>query len=158
MLEERLKTLRESNEKSQLEVCTALNIEQSTLANYESGRRTPKIDILIKLAEYYNCSVDYLLGLENQKNDKANVNKILLVDSEMKKVLSDSYDELNLDNRYILIGEAKKLLKEQRQEEKREDLSFLDKSIEESIEHIDIEKKVEEAIRTQKGNLDTKIG
>ena len=144
MLEERLKTLRESNEKSQLEVCTALNIEQSTLANYESGRRTPEIDILIKLAEYYNCSVDYLLGLENKKNDKANENKILIIDSEMKKVLSDSYDKLNSDNRYILIGEAKKLLKEQRREE--------------SIELTDIERKVEEAIRTQKGNLDTKIG
>ena len=46
------------------EVCSELNIEQSTLANYENNKRVPKIDILIKLAEYYNVSVDCLLGLK----------------------------------------------------------------------------------------------
>lgn len=60
-----LKFLRESKQKSQQEVCKALNIEQSTLANYENGKRIPRIEILIKIAEYYQCSVDYLLGLDN---------------------------------------------------------------------------------------------
>lgn len=64
MLSKQLKTLRESKHKSQQEVCSALNIEQSTLANYENGKRIPKIEILIKIAEYYQCSVDFLLGIE----------------------------------------------------------------------------------------------
>lgn len=73
MLGRQLKLLRESRQKSQQEVCSALNIEQSTLANYENGKRMPKIDILIKIAEYYQCSVDFLLGLEkNGKTDYAN--------------------------------------------------------------------------------------
>ncbi|MCD7824587.1 MAG: helix-turn-helix domain-containing protein [Clostridiaceae bacterium] len=64
MLGKQLKILRESRQKNQQEVCAALNIEQSTLANYENGKRMPKIEILIKLAEYYQCSVDFLLGIE----------------------------------------------------------------------------------------------
>lgn len=64
MLGKQLKFLRESAQKSQQEVCNALNIEQSTLANYENGKRIPKIDILIKLANYYNVTTDYLLGIE----------------------------------------------------------------------------------------------
>lgn len=67
MLAKRLKLLRESYNKSQQEVCNALNIEQSTLANYENGKRIPKIDILIKISTYYNVSVDYLLGLTDNK-------------------------------------------------------------------------------------------
>lgn len=63
MLGKQLKLLREVKGKSQQEVCTALNIEQSTLANYENDKRIPKLEILIKLAEYYKVSVDCLLGL-----------------------------------------------------------------------------------------------
>ena len=62
MIGKQLKYLRELKGKSQQEVCSILNIEQSTLANYENDKRVPKIDILIKLAEYYNVSVDCLLG------------------------------------------------------------------------------------------------
>ena len=73
MLGKQLKLLRESRQKSQQEVCSALNIEQSTLANYENGKRIPKIEILIKIAEYYQCSVDFLLGIEKSgKTDYAN--------------------------------------------------------------------------------------
>lgn len=64
MIGKQLKFLRELKGKSQQEVCSILNIEQSTLANYENDKRVPKIDILIKLAEYYNVSVDCLLGLK----------------------------------------------------------------------------------------------
>lgn len=64
MLGKQLKLLREAKCKSQQEVCSALNIEQSTLANYENDKRIPKLEILIKLAEYYNVSVDCLLGLK----------------------------------------------------------------------------------------------
>lgn len=66
MLAKRLKLLREKQGKGQQEVCAALNIEQSTLANYENGKRIPKIDILIKIARYYNVSTDYLLGIVQQ--------------------------------------------------------------------------------------------
>lgn len=59
---DRIKSLREKRGVMQQDVCEALNIEQSTLANYENNRRVPKVEILAKIAEYYNVSVDYLLG------------------------------------------------------------------------------------------------
>lgn len=68
MIGKQLKFLRELKRKSQQEVCSTLNIEQSTLANYENDKRVPKIDILIKLAEYYNVSVDCLLGLKKMNS------------------------------------------------------------------------------------------
>lgn len=64
MLDKQLKSLREISGKSQQEVCSALNIEQSTLANYENGKRVPKIEILMKIANYYHVSMDFLLGME----------------------------------------------------------------------------------------------
>lgn len=69
MIGKQLKYLRELKRKSQQEICSILNIEQSTLANYENDKRVPKIDILIKLAEYYNVSVDYLLGLKKSNSE-----------------------------------------------------------------------------------------
>lgn len=69
MIGKQLKYLRELKRKSQQEVCSILNIEQSTLANYENDKRVPKIDILIKLAEYYNVSVDCLLGLKKTNSE-----------------------------------------------------------------------------------------
>ena len=59
---DRIKSLREKRGVMQQDVCEALNIEQSTLANYENNRRVPKVEILAKIADYYNVSVDYLLG------------------------------------------------------------------------------------------------
>ena len=70
-----LKQLRNELGKSQIEVCEALHIEQSTLANYENEKRIPKIDILIKIASYYNVSVDYLLGNDVPKETSAKPNK-----------------------------------------------------------------------------------
>lgn len=68
MIGSRLKILREEREMGQQDLCKLLSIEQSTLANYENNRRTPKLEILIKIAKHLNVSTDYLLGLTNQKN------------------------------------------------------------------------------------------
>ena len=48
---DRIKKLREENGLMQQDVCNTLDIEQSTLANYENNRRVPKTDILIKIAK-----------------------------------------------------------------------------------------------------------
>lgn len=63
----RLKKLRDEAGMGQKELCDLFNIEQSTLANYENNRRTPKIDILLKIAKYFNVSTDYLLGITETK-------------------------------------------------------------------------------------------
>lgn len=57
-----LKKLRLSNKKTQLEMAKYLNIKQSSYQSYESGDSEPNITNLIKLADYYNVTLDYLVG------------------------------------------------------------------------------------------------
>ena len=59
----RIKELREDNDKTQKEIAKILNCSQQVYSNYELGQRDIPTDILIKLAAYYNVSVDYILGL-----------------------------------------------------------------------------------------------
>ena len=62
---ERLKELRFKNRYTQKQVADDLGMTFSALSQYENGKRTPKNEVLIQLAAYYNVSVDYLLGLNN---------------------------------------------------------------------------------------------
>ena len=61
----RLKELREESNKTQKEVAEFLNIQQNTYSQYENGQRQIPIDFLIKLANYYQVSVDYILNITN---------------------------------------------------------------------------------------------
>ena len=61
----RLKHLRTINHLTQLELANMLNIERSILSSYETGRRYPTLVILIRIADVFDVSVDYLLGREN---------------------------------------------------------------------------------------------
>lgn len=64
----RLKELRKKKGVSQLRMATDLNTTQNTISRYETGEREPGIDELIKIADYFNVSVDFLIGrTENPK-------------------------------------------------------------------------------------------
>lgn len=63
----RIKELREDNDLTQKQVSDYLKIDQSNYSKIELGKVYLKDDILIKLAKYYCTSIDYLLGLTNQK-------------------------------------------------------------------------------------------
>ena len=70
----RLKDLREDNDLMQKEVAAILGIDQRVYSNYEIGKREIPTRFLIKLADFYNTSVDYILGRTNiiipYKNNK----------------------------------------------------------------------------------------
>lgn len=67
----RLKELRKKKGLSQLRLATDLNTTQNTISRYETGEREPGIDELIKIADYFNVSVDYLIGrTENPKMNR----------------------------------------------------------------------------------------
>lgn len=65
MFKERLKKLRESKKLTQSELATALNIGRASISNYELGTRTPDIDTLVKISDYFNVTTDYLTGKSN---------------------------------------------------------------------------------------------
>ena len=64
---EHLRALREDRDLSQTELAELLNIHQTTYSDYELGRVNIPIPLLIQLAKYFNTSVDYIVGLTNEK-------------------------------------------------------------------------------------------
>jgi len=65
---ERLRDLREDRDLKQKDLAAYLNCSQVSYSYYEIGKRDIPIATLIRLAEFYNCSVDYLLGLTDERN------------------------------------------------------------------------------------------
>lgn len=61
----RLKELRKTKGISQLRLATELNTTQNTISRYETGEREPGLFELIKIADYFNVSIDYLLERTN---------------------------------------------------------------------------------------------
>ncbi len=59
----RLMELRKENNYTQNFVATYLNIKQNTYSQYENGLREIPLESLAKLAQLYNTSVDYIIGL-----------------------------------------------------------------------------------------------
>lgn len=58
----RLKDLREDNDVKQKELAEYLNIKQNTYSQYENGKREIPLETLWKLADFYNTSIDYIIG------------------------------------------------------------------------------------------------
>lgn len=61
----RLKELREARGLSQYSFADAFGISQSTIGNWEAGKREPNFDTMQRLADFFGVSVDYLLGRES---------------------------------------------------------------------------------------------
>lgn len=62
-----IRDLREDKNLSQQDVALYLNIKQNTYSRYETDERSMPLDIINKLADYYDTSVDYLMGRTDEK-------------------------------------------------------------------------------------------
>lgn len=68
MLYKRIRDLREDKDIPQRKMAEYLQIHQTTYSDYELGNLNVPVDVLIKLAKFYETSIDYLVGLTD--NDK----------------------------------------------------------------------------------------
>ncbi len=68
MLYRNIRILREDRDLTQKQVSEYLHCSQQVYSNYELGQRDIPTDILIRLADFYNVSVDYILGRTNKPN------------------------------------------------------------------------------------------
>ena len=64
----RLKELREERRLSQDGLALKLNVSQSTISAYEIGERTPDLETLIAIAQFFGVSLDYVAGLSDLKH------------------------------------------------------------------------------------------
>ena len=81
----RLKSLREEKKLSQEELSQLINISRSTLSMYEINKRQPDPETLQKIADFFDVSVDYLLG----RTDKRNIDVSNDVDERLHKVMQE---------------------------------------------------------------------
>ncbi|MBQ7290554.1 MAG: helix-turn-helix transcriptional regulator [Clostridia bacterium] len=65
---ERLKDLREEREKKQIEIAMLLNTSQEQYSRWENGVRELPMHHFITLANFYNVSIDYLVGITDNPN------------------------------------------------------------------------------------------
>lgn len=63
----RLKDLREDSDITQKELAEYLHVKQNTYSQYENGQRQIPIELLIMLANFYNTSIDYIVGITDNK-------------------------------------------------------------------------------------------
>ena len=67
----RIKELRQKHHIPQVRLAVELGVSQNTISRYETGEHEPSYDALIAIADYFNVSVDYLLG----RTDNPEVNR-----------------------------------------------------------------------------------
>lgn len=92
----RIKQLRKESNKSMAEIARDLNIPYTTYVNYEKELREPNSETLILLADYFHCSVDYLICRSNKRIDVSKYN-------ELANTLPCNESEMKLLNNYRLL-------------------------------------------------------
>lgn len=70
-MKNRLRELRKNRDLTQISLQLQTGIEQALLSKFENGDRVPPIETLIRLAEFYNVSIDYIL----YRTDNPEINK-----------------------------------------------------------------------------------
>ena len=66
-LAERLKELRKERDLRQEQIAVAIDVGMSTYCRYEQGKREPNASVLWRMADYYDVTVDYLLGRSEKR-------------------------------------------------------------------------------------------
>lgn len=68
LFSDRLKNLREEKKILAKELASTLNVEPATITNWEKGKRFPREDMLIRIADFFDCTTDYLLGRTDNRS------------------------------------------------------------------------------------------
>ncbi|WP_404454002.1 helix-turn-helix domain-containing protein [Virgibacillus necropolis] len=95
VLGKRLKLHRAKYNKSQEEVSKAIDVSRARYSHYENNHVEPDIEVIKKLADYYNVSSDYLLGITNSVKGNNNESKTNFT------VLHNDIDNTDQDTKMI---------------------------------------------------------
>lgn len=93
-LGERLRGLRESVKLSQVKMAELLGVKQSSINRYEQGQSAPSLETLVKYADYFDVSLDYLLARTDNPQGKLYEHrpKIAPGSEEMKQFIEMCFD------------------------------------------------------------------
>lgn len=102
MLGARLYALRTAKQLSQAEIARRLHLSRGAYSAYENNRRTPSLDILLQLAQYFHTTTDYLLGYSDDPDP------LPRMDANCKQMIRD-YMNADAMGKYILFRQHQSL-------------------------------------------------
>jgi transcriptional regulator with XRE-family HTH domain len=83
----RIKQLREENKWTQLELSQKIDCAMSSIAMYEKEERKPSLEVLVKLSEAFNCSIDYILCKSDIRNQQqSEIPEVRVIERGAKKM------------------------------------------------------------------------
>lgn len=88
----RLKELREERKINMRQAAKALGIPYTTYISYEKGDREPNSEMLIVLADFYNCSIDYLVGRSEDRIDDSVLDKANAIEDDVLAFYGNLYE------------------------------------------------------------------
>lgn len=91
---ENLKITRENKGITTQKLALAINVKPYTITDWETGRSEPSISNLIKLSQYFNVSVDFLIGNKIEENSSY---------KEIIKIINDYQEHMNKDELSLLL-------------------------------------------------------
>ena len=112
-LSEKIRDLRKSLCKTQQNLCDDLNLPRYIISNWEQGRSSPSADDIITLAKIFDCTTDYLLGIDddygysNAKSNAIVVNGKILNGDELE--LIDNFRKLSSTEQDVIKLQTKAL-------------------------------------------------
>lgn len=110
--------LRSEKKISQKQLAKELNVSAGLVGLWETNKRLPSLDCFISLIDFFSISADVLLDKDRQLSSLQYQHMLAAKETSSFNKLYETFNLLNEDNQDILIGESKKLLKQQRLEEK----------------------------------------
>lgn len=72
---------------TQDQIAKKLGLPRGTYRNYEMGIREPPLELLVRMAQYFNVSVDYLLGNDNAVDTCGNAGQMIIDDAEERELI-----------------------------------------------------------------------
>ncbi len=103
----KLKELRENKQISMIQLAQAIGVSDAAISNWENAINEPKVSYLLKLADYFQCTVDELLGRDDYVTGDVVVQATQLSADEQQLV--ELYRTLTVRDKAELIGFAKGL-------------------------------------------------
>lgn len=90
MLGEQIKKLRIARNMNQTEFGKAFGVSKQTISNWENDNIMPSVEMLVRLAKYFECSTDFLLGLDEGRRDILEVSDLTIDQAaHIQRVIND---------------------------------------------------------------------
>lgn len=110
----RIAELRKEKKMSQISLGMKLNVSQKMISAYENGKNEPSIDLLIRMADIFHASIDYIVGYSENRYPEYQISRSSL-SSPLKKDINRLFADLSDQNKWIAQGVLLGLLASQQE-------------------------------------------